>query len=36
MSDESLANAVVNNARTELAASFVQSINISVNCFAYL
>ena len=31
-----LANAVVNNARTELAASFVQSINISANCFVCL
>ena len=31
-----LANAVVNNVRTELAASFVQSINISANCFVCL
>ena len=31
-----LANAVVNNARTELAASFVQSTNISANCFVCL
>ena len=31
-----LVNAVVNNARTELTASFVQSINISVNCFVCL